>query len=261
MEYKIIVIIIFSIIGLVRFIYWLNELNNVAQNSNQSSAKKAILNNTVVSNTKEHLEVEIEDLNYSNFINGESDYFKGYVELIHNVFNNYVIIVKDNLNNEVGIIGKRDFRKIFNVLYYKSNRKMFAWGFRRFINKPTIYLYLNGNELDEFNLDKMLNHVIKRESLIDKGISSIDNYIQVIELQDLVVHYCKLVKLPKEFNPGFTASLITKFSILLENEKQYTLLTWLNQYLYLMDDMHPKYKNTVIRRIEKATKMLKQNNT
>jgi hypothetical protein len=142
-----------------------------------------------------------------------------------------------------------------------KNYKMFAWGYISLVFQNVVILYLNGDEDDEKNLDKLLNNLLQRDLIFKKDILLIEDYIQIIELQDIVVHYCKSVKLPKELYPEFTPSIITTFSIQLEKEKQYSILTTLSQYLYLMDDMHPKYKNTVIRRIDKATKMLQNNNS
>lgn len=255
MSIDVILISIVCGIALLRIVNWFNgnsEVHDIVED-------KQNIDEPI--QEKKHLVVEIFGTSETNYYNKNSRFFKGYIQLYRNGLGGYNILVKDHLNKDVGRLDENEIKNIVNYLIDVKDCRMFAWGYISLVFPDVVFLYLNGDNNDEIILEKMLDNLWQRDLILKKNNLSTEDFIQILELQDIVIHYCKSVNLPSNLYPEFTPSIITTFSIQLEKTKQYATLTTLSKYLYLMDDMHPKYKNTVTRRIEKAKKMLIENNS
>lgn len=210
------------------------------ENSNQSSIYKK----------KEIKQFEIKGVFYNNTKNHSGD-FIGLVKNTYNSHDKYSVGIFYN-DSLLGYAPKGNFR-LHNYINNSTYKKMLCWGFISFNGYDnsqygTVYIPVNYTDQEVEEIHNNLTLITSQKLLFDKQNKTTEDYFTILENDFKIKNSIPISAL----NYNFNKKLIPELSKKLEQEKDFNSLLRLKKFDYLIEELSDIFKNTTLKRIEKA---------
>jgi hypothetical protein len=200
-----------------------------------------------------------------NLNSDDAGAFIGYVTVENNPHDKYAVAVYNNQNKKLGYVPKGN-QRLNESLRQWHDGKVFAWGgltwedyfkdWSKYHCSVEIPIGLKKEEID--SIKKIFDLEQKNVDLLKMEKVSTDDYFNYIGNYYEKNRTIESLKIDCDFNKSFPRNLIPTISKQLEKEKNWIKLIELEKYADLLNDLSTKFKETTLRRIEKAKENLPQ---
>lgn len=197
-----------------------------------------------------------QSLNPQNY-NGS---FIGYAKTGSNSHDMYAVEVYSNENKLLGYTPKGN-RRLNMSLDEWHNGKIIVWGELsydsyddKWYGNVSIPVGFSANQLEK--AEKILILKSENQNQINKKEKTTEKYFEILNRHREISNLLSELKNPKEFYYSFPKNIIPSVSSHLEKEKNWKKLLELEKHQDLISELSEKFKETTLRRIEIARKML-----
>ena len=252
--------------------YIVGTFQNNKSNDSKSSVKNSLKHNNDKKETdflykkREIKSFNIHGIHFQKNINSDdAGSFIGYVTVENNPHDKYAVAVYNNQNKRLGYVPKGN-QRLNESLRQWHNGKVFAWGsliwedyfkdWSKYHCYVEIPIGLKNEEID--SIKKIFDLEQKNIDLLKSEKVTTDNYFNYIENYYEKIKTIESLQIVNDFNKSFPKNLIPTISKHLEKEKNWEKLIELEKYKDLLNDLSSKFKETTMRRIEKAKENLPQ---
>jgi hypothetical protein len=170
----------------------------------------------------------------------------------------YAVGIYNQQNELLGYTPKGN-KRLNNSLTEWNNGKVPVWGGLSHDNYDdrwygTVYIPV-GLTTDQIEkVERVLSLISDNQTQIKKKEKSTEKYFEILKRHKEITKLLADLKNPKELYYSFPKNLIPSISNHLEKEKNWEKLLELEKYQDLISELSEKFKETTLKRIEKAKK-------
>lgn len=233
-----IIILIFLII--IVFLSSLKKDNNTSQKTNTNFIKNEVF------------KYELKGIFYNNYkTQGE---FYGYAKTTPDSHDKYCVGIYIE-NRLAGYTPKGNYR-LYNYLN-NTNNNLICWGSIGYDNFQNQYygvvnIPINFTDEEISNTEKAFNLIQTQKLLFLKDEKTIPEYFSILENDTEIEKLLSNKKIRKDINYTFNLNTIPQLSKKLEESKDWNNLIYLNRFQKQINGLSEKFKNSTLKRIEKA---------
>ena len=260
------------ILGIIVLIVFLlkpkkNHINSNKQTSNykdiqsrtDSKQKRQIINKGILYKSRGIKTFEMKGMYYLDLnpnIHGKE--FIGYAICEDNEHDKYAVEIYNNNNELLGYTPKGN-KRLNNSLLEWNNGKVLAWGGLSFENYNdkwygTVFIPVGftSEQIEKLNIIIKLRN--KNKENIKKKDKSTEMYFEILNNHKIIKQHLFDLNNPEEIYYSFPKNFIPSISSHLEKEKNWSRLIQLEDFPDLISNLSKKYKETTLKRIDKAKK-------
>jgi len=240
-------------IGLIIIITVLSSKKNNKETSFENSNQK---NNTNTSNCYVKNEVfnfELKGIFYNDY--KRTGDFLGFAKNTYNSHDKYSVGIFIN-NKLAGYPPKGNYR-LHNTINQIHNNNLLCWGnihydeFRnQYSGTVNIPIGFTMEELEK--TETALQLIFEQDILSKKENKSIEDFFKLLNNDSKIYELITNEKILKTINYYFNKNIIPQLSKRLEQEKDWENLIKLENYKLAINDLSENFKNSTLKRIEKA---------
>lgn len=261
-----VIVIIFIVLFVLYFVGTINKTIIQGTKTNQKnnvklkpySVKNIPNEDKLLYKSKEIKSFEIHGINYTTVNNQDLGDFVGYAICEYNSHDQYAVSIYKEKNKLIGFVPKGN-KRINNSITEWHDKRIIVWGNLRFdgyYEKWFGFVYIPVG-LDETQIGLIenfinLNHL--NQKLISKKEFSILEYFQILENHNIIISYLEKIEKREELDYNFPRIIIPSLSKKLEAENEWEKLIELEKYSDLINELSEVFKNSTLKRIEKAKK-------
>ena len=233
-----------------------NQKNNVKLKP--YTVKNISTDDKLLYKSKEIKSFEIHGINYTRVNDQDFGDFIGYAICEYNSHDQYAVSIYKDKNKLIGFVPKGN-KRLNNSITEWHDKRIIVWGnlrFDEYYKKWFGFVYIPVG-LDERQIKLIenfvnLNHL--NQKLLSKKEFSILEYFQILENHNTIISYLDKVEKREELDYNFPRIIIPSLSKKLETEKEWEKLIGLEKYSDLINELSEVFKNSTLKRIEKAKK-------
>ncbi len=187
-----------------------------------------------------------------------SGQFTGFAECEDNTHDMYAVGIYNGNNELLGYTPKGN-KRLNTSLQEWNNGKVLVWGSLYYNDyedrwSGLVYIPVGLTSAQLQKVEQILKLFTDNKEQIDKKEKSTEKYFEILERHKEIKKLLSELKNPKEFNYSSPKNLLPSISSYLEKEKKWEKLIMLEQYQDLISELNEKFRETTLKRIEKAKK-------
>jgi hypothetical protein len=259
-------ILLFVLIVVAILIFIISNGNKSNKNKTQSytetNASINIKTNTrteeekLLYKTKGIKSFEIKGTYYTNLTEADAGDFFGFAKCEYNSHDQYAVGIYNENGESIGYVPKGN-KRLNDSLTEWHNEKLIAWGHLQFDNYDskwygTVYIPIGLSEEQIKSIEETFKIIEENKELITKKELSTSEYFIILENHKKINLNLKLIKDKDNLFYYFPKTIIPSFSKKLESNKDWESLIKIEEHKDLIDNLSETYRNSTLKRIEKA---------
>ncbi len=203
---------------------------------------------------------EIRGTYYRDLNETDTGDFVGYVSCENNSHDQYAVGIYNDNECLIGYVPKGN-RRLNESLIEWHKEKVIAWGnlqFDDYYNKwyGVVYIPIGMDGKQIQSIEETFNFIKKNKSLISKKELSTSEYFEILENHKKIRSNLNIIKDKDNLFYYFPKTIIPSLSKKLESEKDWNSLIKIEDYDDLLNDLSETFRNSTLKRIEKAKEIL-----
>lgn len=253
------------VLGIILLIF--KSSNNNPNQQTYSNNKYISKSNQSIENIKSNLEVyhkkigvfqyDLKGIFYNEYkVIGD---FFGYAKNTYNSHDKYSVGVFIN-NKLAGHIPKGNIR-LHNTINKFHNNNIICWGYINYDGyhnnyNGSVFIPIGFTEEVIMNIEIALKLINIQNILFKKEDKNISEYFELLNNDNKIYELITDLKLLNTINYSFNRNIIPQLSKKLEEEKKWDKLVELEKYKSQINDLSLVFKNSTLKRIDKAKKLI-----
>jgi len=226
----------------------------------QKDISKANYEEKLLYKTKGIRDFEIRGTYYRNLPKSESGIFFGYAICEENEHDKYAVAIYKDSGVKIGFTPKNNKRLNDSIKEWHSG-KVIAWGTldyddfnKKWFGNVSIPIGLSDETIKKIHTFFELRN--KKIKILESSKMDINDYFDLFDNQIILEDICKEIEKLKSFDCYLSKNILPSLSKELEKEKDWNNLLKLENYQLLINQLNPKYINSIKTRIDLAKEKL-----